>query len=165
MQKPIPQPMSDGLQVLDAIQTDREGPKGQMDIMDVLKKGFEARRTGVPFDSFAQMLAKRLDSKRNSLVQIGNTAFLVKRNPDNPKSVEFSVISADKPPLLAKNFSGFYKLLKNQGILFASTTEDTPEYIDIYKQSGVPMNVGQQMGFFGDERRPEYLVQLKLQGA
>jgi len=48
--------------------------------------------------------------------------------------------------------------------MFASTTEDTPEYVNIYQQSGVPINVGQQMGFFGEEKRPEYLVQLKLQG-
>lgn len=150
--------------VLDTIQADREGPAGRMDMMDVLKKGFEARKTGVPFDAFAQMLAQRLESKRNSLVQIGNTAFLVKKNPDNPRDVEFSVISADKPQTLAKNFAGFYKFLKNQGFMFASTTEDTPEYVNIYQQSGVPMNVGQQMGFFGEEKRPEYLVQLKLQG-
>ena len=144
--------------ILDTIDGKLPSQKGQMDIMSILKKGLEARKTGMPFEMFASLVGARMKSPRNSMVKINNTAFMVRREPNDSKKVEFSMISADSSKNASKCIMGFYKFLKNQKILSASTTEETPQFVELYKNSGVPLKVSVTEGFYGKERKPEYLI-------
>ena len=151
--------------VMDAMQGTVPSQKGRMPIMSILKKGLEARQTGMPFEQFASFIGARLSSKNNSLVQINNTAFLVIRDEVDPSRVQFGMISADSPKMALQSISGFYKFLTNQGITSAVTTEEKPEFVDLYKKAGVPIDVQVAPGFYGDERKPEYRVSFVLRGA
>lgn len=156
MQKPlIDEPKKTDSNVLNLI---KGNPLGQRNIIDIIKNEVDRRKIGASFEDFAMFLSNKLQDKYNSIVQLGNSAFLVERDKTDPKRITFTTFSMDNPSELSKNISGFYKFLKNQKVNYAETKEDLLQIIDSFKNSGLPINLSQINERKGNKMIPSYKI-------
>jgi hypothetical protein len=88
-------------------------------------------------DQFARLVK----SKFIQLVQIGDTVFGVMPKPNGV--AEFYVATVEPISVLPKRIASFSKTLKNMGFKKAVSYANTPEWNQIYKQTGLPIKMGQ----------------------
>lgn len=148
--------------VMGAMQGAMPSQTGDMDIMSIIKQAFESKNMGFPYNQFVKVLGGMLQDENNSLIKIGNVAFFVQRTPQDKKKVKFAVFSGVNPSLLPKNILGFYKFLKNQGILSAETSEDSKQIAEAFKTSGAPVKMAQGMERRGKTMAPTYKISFDM---
>lgn len=133
----------------------------QMQLLDIIRDSVGRELgPGANYEEFLKKLATLLQDKNNTLVQMGNTVFLMKKV--GPDTVELHTFSSETPKNLVQNFIGAAKFLKNQGMKRAVTYADSPGYLEIAKKTGLPVKIGQSTRVMGGVAKPVYTFELEL---
>jgi hypothetical protein len=128
-------------------------------LLNIIKGSFD-REGGGDFNTFMKKLATVLRDPNNKLIQFGKTAFLMKRV--KPDTVEVHTMSIDNPQGIVQAFQGAAKFLKSQGMKKAVSYADSPAYVKLAKQTGLPVRVGQSAKVMKGQAKPVYTFELDL---
>jgi hypothetical protein len=128
-------------------------------MLSIIKQS--AEREGIKdFDKFVRQLATLMQDKNNKLVQFGNTVFLFKRI--NPTTAELHTFSSEPPPNLISAFQGAAKMLQKSGIKKVVSYADSPAYVKLVKQAGLPVKVSQGAKVIKGQAKPVYTFELNF---
>lgn len=126
-------------------------------MLNIIKQSVQ--REGVTdFEDYLKKLGVVMRDPKNKLVMFGNTVFFLKLKP--PATVEMHTFSIDQPMQLVEAFKGVAKLLKNQGIKKALTYADSPAYVKLAKQTGLPVKIGQGAKVIKGVAKPVYTFEM-----
>ena len=151
-------------EILNTIQGKLPSAKNkQMQTLDVLRHVVSREAPQANFEKFVNGLDSILKDDKNTLIQVGNTVFLVNRKMQD--QVEFHTFSADHPGLLAENFRGLANFFKNQRIKSAVTYEDTPHHSELFKKTGFPVKITNTAQSMAGEANPVYRIEIVTAGA
>ena len=105
------------------------------------------------------LLSKKVQTKQNQLVQIGNTVFVVYPRPN--KSAEFYIASVE-PQNLSKRIKALSTTLKEMGFLKMYTTSITPESEKLAQQTELPFKRIQSQMMAGNKMVPAFRYEVVL---
>jgi hypothetical protein len=131
----------------------------QQALLNIIQSSF-TKEGGTDFTTFMRKLATLLKDPNNKLIQFGQSAFLLLRNP--PDTVEFHTFSDEPPQKLIQAFQGLAKFLKQQGIKKAVTYAENPAYANIAKQTGLPVKMGKTAKKMQGQDKPMYTFEVTL---
>lgn len=132
-----------------------------MNSVEIIQKSMQGKfPPGISEGQFLNGINFMLKNQGYKLVQIGNSAFLVK--PDQSGTAEVHTFSAEKPAQLVQNYVELANILKQQGFKKAVSYSSDPGYTKIAKMSGLPVKVTQTVRKEGKEMKPTYQFELEL---
>ena len=94
------------------------------------------------------------------LLQIGNTVFMLKPLPDG--TVEFHTFTIESIDDLVKRYQAGINTLKEMGFKKAVSYAQSPAFVKIAQQTGLPVQVSQSQTMMGDKMVPAYKFEVNL---
>ena len=154
--------------VMGAIRGKRQTPPGKRGGMEGQKwmnsvqilNAFFTKSVGK--DKAAQLinlLAKKVQTKQNQLVQLGNTVFVIYPRPN--KSAEFYIATVE-PQNIAQRIKTLSKTLKEMGFIKMYTLSVTPESEKLAQETGLPVKRVQSQMMSGNKMVPAFRYEVAL---
>jgi hypothetical protein len=107
-----------------------------------------------------QTIAYMMQRKMIQLLQIGNTVFLLK--PLGAATVEFHTFTTEPIDDLVKRYQAGINSLKQMGFKKAVSYAQSPAFVKIAQQTGLPVQVSQSQTMMGDKMVPAYKFEVNL---
>jgi hypothetical protein len=105
-------------------------------------------------------LAALIQKGAVQLLQIGNTVFTVM--PKQQGTVEIHTFTVEEPQTLVKRYQSAAKSLKSMGFKRAVTYAESPAFVKIAQQTGLPVKISQGQQTISGQKRPTYQFVLDL---
>jgi len=105
-------------------------------------------------------LAALIQQGAVQLLQLGNTVFTVM--PKGGGTVEVHTFTVENPETLVKRYQSAAKALKNMGFTRAVTYAESPAFVKIAQQTGLPVKIAQGQQTIGGQAKPTYQFVLDL---
>lgn len=146
--EPVLKQKSQDMGSLRAPKSKAGGAPQHMDAFEVLKQYFTKTYGPQQIDQFMDQFARLVKSGSIQLVQIGDTVFGVMKRSNN--TAEFYIATVEPVLELPKRVAALSKTLKNMGFKRAVSSANTPNWEQLYKQAGVPVQTSKvQYNIFG----------------
>lgn len=94
------------------------------------------------------------------LVQIGNTVFSIM--PKGGNTAEFHTFTIEDPQVLVSRFKAGANTLKQMGFKQAVTYAESPAFVKMAQQTGLPVKISQGSQKIGGQQKPVYQFILDL---
>jgi len=150
------------MEMMDTVrQAQGQGPAGQMNSLQIIKKAIEPQlASGLDWDDFQRRLVGWIRTRNNKLLQIGNTVFLLTFL--SPEVCQFSILNADSEANLLQNISGLSKALKNHNFKKMIAYANEPKYVELAKKTKLPVKIGQSQKVVNGEAIPVYTFEMDV---
>ena len=112
------------------------------------------------YEVFMKKLAALLQDPNVRLVRFLNTLFLVMKMSD--EIAEIKIMTIDPPDLIIPAVRDAALLLKKNGFKKAVSASYRKEFLDVAKNSGLPVQINQGQAVYGNQARPSYMFELDL---
>lgn len=130
--------------------------------LDIIKQSY-LREAGDEkgYDQFMRKLASLLQNPDIRLVRFLNTMFLIMKISD--EVAEIKIFTIDPPDLIAITVRDAAQLLQKNGFKKAVSASNLPAYVEVAKQTGLPVKISQGQMVMGNQAVPSYVFELDLQ--
>ena len=105
-------------------------------------------------------LAALIQKGAVKLVQIGNSVFTIM--PKQAGTVEVHTFTVEAPQTLVERYKSLAKTLKQMGFKTAVTYAESPAFVKIAQQSGLPVKISQGHQTISGQKKPTYQFILDL---
>lgn len=131
----------------------------QMRTAEIIKKSAE-KEIGGNADQIVNTLSQMVQQKKIQLLQIGNTVFSI--IPKGGQTAEFHTFTVEDPEKLVDRFKAGANSLKQMGFKQAVTYSESPAFVKMAKQTGLPVQISQGHQTIGGQKKPVYQFMLSL---
>jgi len=126
---------------------------------DIIRQSAE-KETGGNADQIINALAALVQKGSIKLLRIGDTVFSIM--PKQAGTVEFHTFTVEDPETLVKRFKAGVNSLKQMGYKQAVTYAESPAFVKMAKQTGLPVQISQGHQTVGGQKKPVYQFMLSL---
>ena len=126
---------------------------------DIIRQSAE-KETGGNADQIINALAALVQKGSIKLLRIGDTVFSIM--PKQAGTVEFHTFTVEDPETLVKRFKAGVNSLKQMGYKKAVTYAESPAFVKIAQQSGLPVKISQGHQTISGQKKPTYQFILDL---
>ena len=139
-----------------------ERPKGQkqMQTVDIIRQSAAQEVPGSDPEQIVNALGAMVQKGMVKLVQIGNTVFSIL--PKGGNTAEFHTFTVEDPQTLVKRYHAGANTLRQMGFKKAVTYAESPAFVKMARQTGLPVKVSQGMQTIGGQQKPVYQFMLDL---
>ena len=137
---------------------------GAMDLKqsaEIIEMSAMREAPGQDMQRFMQTLAYMVQMKMVSLLQIGNTVFMLKPTQE-PGAVEFHTFTIESPQNLVKRYQAGINSLRQMGYKKAVSYATSPAFVKIAEQTGLPVRISQSQQVIGDKAAPAYRFEVDI---
>lgn len=164
-QPAIPNPiksssMETGLTPKSAPNTKKTSQKKQVSSTQIIQQSVANEQPGADVNRIMQTIAYMMQQKMVQLLQLGNTVFMLKPLQDG--TVEFHTFTIEPIDDLVKRYKAGINTLKEMGFKKAVSYAQSPAFVKIAKQTGLPVQVSQSQTMMGDKMVPSYKFEVNL---
>jgi hypothetical protein len=131
----------------------------QMRTAEIIKQSAE-KELGGNADQIVNALSQMVQQKKVQLLQIGNTVFTI--IPKGGQTAEFHTFTIEDPEKLVDRFKAGANSLKQMGFKQAVTYSESPAFVKMAKQTGLPVQISQGQQTIGGQNKPVYQFMLSL---
>jgi hypothetical protein len=131
----------------------------QMRTAEIIKQSAE-KELGGNADQIVNTLSQMVQQKKVQLLQIGNTVFSI--IPKGGQTAEFHTFTVEDPEKLVDRFKAGANSLKQMGFKQAVTYSESPAFVKMAKQTGLPVQISQGHQTIGGQKKPVYQFMLSL---
>ena len=131
----------------------------QMRTAEIIKQSAE-KELGGNADQIVNTLSQMVQQKKVQLLQIGNTVFSI--IPKGGQTAEFHTFTVEDPEKLVDRFKAGANSLKEMGFKQAVTYSESPAFVKMAKQTGLPVQISQGQQTIGGQKKPVYQFMLSL---
>ena len=132
----------------------------QVSSSQIIEQSAKKEAPGTDMKRFMQTLAYMMQRKMVQLLQIGNTVFLLKPLKDG--TVEFHTFTIEPLDDLVKRYQAGINTIKQMGFKKAVSYAQSPAFVKIAQQTGLPVRVSQSQTMMGDKMVPAYKFEVDL---
>jgi len=132
----------------------------QISSSQIIQQSAQKEAPGTDMNRFMQTLAYMMQRKMVQLLQIGNTVFLLKPLQDG--TVEFHTFTIESVDDLVLRYKAGINTLKQMGFKKAVSYAQSPAFVKIAQQTGLPVRVSQSQTMMGDKMVPAYKFEVDL---
>jgi len=131
----------------------------QMRTAEIIKQSAE-KELGGNADQIVNTLSQMVQQKKVQLLQIGNTVFSI--IPKGGQTAEFHTFTVEDPEKLVDRFKAGANSLKQMGFKQAVTYSESPAFVKMAKQTGLPVQISQGHQTISGQKKPVYQFMLSL---
>lgn len=129
--------------------------------VDIIKQSAQAEMGDkANVDQIVNGVAALIQQGAVQLLQLGNTVFTVM--PKGGGTAELHTFTVENPETLVKRFQMAAKSLKNMGFNRVVTYAESPAFVKIAQQTGLPVKIAQGQQTISGQARPTYQFVLDL---
>ena len=132
----------------------------QVSSTQIIQQSVAKEQPGADVNRIMQTIAYMMQRKMIQLIQIGNTVFLLQ--PKDPGNVEFHTFTIESPQDLVLRYKAGINTLKEMGFKKAVSYAQSPAFVKIAQQTGLPVQVSQSQMMMGDKMVPAYKFEVNL---
>lgn len=132
----------------------------QVSSTQIIQQSVAKEQPGADINRIMQTLAYMMQRKMIQLLQIGNTVFMLKPLADG--TVEFHTFTIESIDDLVKRYQAGINTLKEMGFKKAVSYAQSPAFVKIAQQTGLPVQVSQSQTMMGDKMVPAYKFEVNL---
>lgn len=132
----------------------------QVSSAEIIQQSVAKEQPGADVNRIMQTIAYMMQTKMMQLLQIGNTVFLLKPLQDG--TVEFHTFTIEPIDDLVKRYQAGINSLKEMGYKKAVSYAQSPAFVKIAQQTGLPVQVSQSQTMMGDKMVPSYKFEVSL---
>ena len=132
----------------------------QVSSTQIIQQSVAKEQPGADINRIMQTLAYMMQRKMIQLLQIGNTVFMLKPLPEG--TVEFHTFTIEPIDDLVKRYQAGINTLKEMGFKKAVSYAQSPAFVKIAQQTGLPVQVSQSQTMMGDKMVPAYKFEVNL---
>jgi hypothetical protein len=132
----------------------------QVSSTEIIQQSVAKEQPGADVNRIMQTIAYMMQTKMMQLLQIGNTVFLLKPLQDG--TVEFHTFTIEPIDDLVKRYQAGINSLKEMGYKKAVSYAQSPAFVKIAQQTGLPVQVSQSQTMMGDKMVPSYKFEVSL---
>lgn len=114
----------------------------QVSSTQIIQKSIENEDPSLDINRAMQTIAYMMQKKMIQLLQIGNTVIMLK--PINDKTVEFHTFTIEPVGDLILRYRAAIISLREMGFKKAISYSESPAFVKIAQQTGLPVNVSQE---------------------
>jgi hypothetical protein len=134
---------------------------GNLSVMEIIQRSAKQEMGGKGnVNQIVNGLAALIKKKAVQLIQIGNTVFMIM--PKGGGTAEFHTFTVESPKNLVERFKAGAKVLKQMGFKQAVTYSQSPAFVRMAQQSGLPVKINQGQQTISGQRKPTYQFVLDL---
>jgi hypothetical protein len=136
-------------------------PSGNLGVMEIIQRSAKQEMGGKgDVNQVLNGLAALIKKKVVQLIHIGNTVFMIM--PKSGGAVEFHVFTVESPQELTQRFQAGAKVLKQMGFKQAFSYSESPAFVKMAQQSGLPVKINQGQQTIRGQQKPTYQFVLDL---
>jgi hypothetical protein len=128
--------------------------------IDIIRTSAQKENPGVNADLILKQVAMLVQSKKIKLLQLGNTVFLIYPQPDGV--AEIHTFTIEGPQELAQRYKAGANSLKQMGFKKAVSYATSPAFVRIAQQTGLPVQIKQDLQRIGGKARKAYKFEVTL---
>ena len=132
----------------------------QVSSTQIIQQSVAKEQPGADVNRIMQTIAYMMQRKMIQLLQIGNTVFLLQ--PKEPGNVEFHTFTIESIDDLVKRYQAGINSIKQMGFKKAVSYAQSPAFVKIAQQTGLPVQVSQSQMMMGDKMVPAYKFEVNL---
>lgn len=132
----------------------------QVSSTQIIQQSVAKEQPGADINRIMQTIAYMMQRKMIQLLQIGNTVFLLQ--PKEAGTVEFHTFTTESPQDLVLRYKAGINTLKQMGFKKAVSFAQSPAFVKIAQQTGLPVQVSQSQMMMGDKMVPAYKFEVNL---
>lgn len=133
-----------------------------MNSVEVIRKALEPQiQAGLNFEEFLKKLSVLVKKPDYRLLQIGNTVFILHKTSNDTNEVK--ILNAAPPQQLLESIKALIKVMKNANVKHIVGYSDSPEYLELAQQSGLPVKIGKSKKPVGEEKKEVYTFKLDIE--
>ena len=137
------------------------GQGNKLDALQIIQQSAQAELGGKTDPTqIVNGLAALIQQGAVQLLQLGNTVFTVM--PKQGGTVELHTFTVENPQTLVKRYQSAAKALKNMGFKRAVTYAESPAFVKIAQQTGLPVKIAQGQQTISGQTKPTYQFILDL---
>jgi hypothetical protein len=126
---------------------------------DIISQSIQ-KETGQSPEQMIKVLAALVQKGTVKLLRIGDTVFSIM--PKQAGSVEFHTFTVEDPQTLVKRFKAGVNSLKQMGYKQAVTYAESPAFVKMAKETGLPVKISQGHQTIQGQQKPVYQFILDL---
>jgi hypothetical protein len=126
---------------------------------DIISQSIQ-KETGQSPEQMIKVLAALVQKGTVKLLRIGDTVFSIM--PKQAGSVEFHTFTVEDPQTLVKRFKAGVNSLKQMGYKQAVTYAESPAFVKMAKDTGLPVKISQGHQTIKGQQKPVYQFILDL---
>jgi hypothetical protein len=149
-----------GLTPKAAAKPKQKSQPSQISSTQIIQQSLKKEAPETDPNRFMSTLAAMMQRKVIQLVQIGNTVFLLKPMPNGV--VEFHTFTIEPPENLVKRYQAGINTVKQMGYKKAISYAQSPAFVKIAQQTGLPVHVSQSQTMMGNKMVPAYKFEVDL---
>ena len=137
-------------------------PKGQTQLRptEIIKQSVAKEMPGSNPDQIVTTLGALVQRGAVRLLQLGNTVFSIM--PKGGNTAEFHTFTVESPEDLVARFKAGANSLKQMGFKQAVTYAESPAFVKMAQQTGLPVKISQGSQTIGGQKKPVYQFILDL---
>ena len=148
-------------QVMGALKGKTEAPKkAKLNSAQIIEASAKKELPGQDIQKFMSTLTAMIQRKMVSLLQIGNTVFMLK--PAGNGVVEFHTFTVEPMETLAERYKAGSNSLKEMGYKKAISYSTSPAFNKIAQQTGLPVKISQSQQMIGGKMVPAFKYEMDL---
>jgi len=132
----------------------------QVSSTKIIEESTRREQPGADVNRIMQTIALMMQRKMVQLLQIGNTVFLLQ--PKEPGTVEFHTFTIEPVNDLVKRYQAGINTLKEMGFKKAVSYAQSPAFVKIAEQTGLPVKTSQSQMMIGDKMVPAYKFEVNI---
>ena len=132
----------------------------QVSSTKIIEESTRREQPGADVNRIMQTIALMMQRKMVQLLQIGNTVFLLQ--PKEAGTVEFHTFTIESIDDLVKRYQAGLNSLKEMGFKKAISYAQSPAFVKIAQQTGLPVQVSQSQMMMGDKMVPAYKFEVSI---
>jgi hypothetical protein len=114
----------------------------QISSTQIIQQSLKQEQPGADINLVLHVLADKVQKKEIKLLQIGNTVFMLK--PIDGQTVEFHTFTIEPINDLILRYRAGINTLKEMGFKKAVSYSESPAFVKIAQQTGLPVRVSQE---------------------
>lgn len=132
----------------------------QVSSTEIIQQSARKEQPGADVNRIMQTIAYMMQRKLVQLLQIGNTVFLLQ--PKEPGTVEFHTFTIEPLDDLVKRYQAGLNSLRQMGFKKAVSFAQSPAFVKIAEQTGLPVQVSQSQMMMGNKMVPAYRFEVNI---
>ena len=132
----------------------------QVSSTQIIQQSVAKEQPGADVNRIMQTIAYMMQRKMIQLAQIGNTVFLLQ--PKEAGTVEFHTFTIEPIDDLVKRYQAGINTIKQMGFKKAVSYAQSPAFVKIAQQTGLPVQVSQSQTMIGGKMVPAYKFEVNL---
>jgi len=134
--------------------------KKQVSSTEIIQQSVAKEQPGADVNRIMQTIAYMMQRKMIQLIQIGNTVFMLQ--PKEAGTVEFHTFTVEGLDDLVKRYQSGINTLKQMGFKKAISYAQSPAFVKIAQQTGLPVQISQSQMMMGNKMVPAYKFEVNL---